>query len=520
MKFYKLFFLTVALPALISMSVSSANIAAPSEASKQGKIEKIQNRAAKRIGKVQRKSNERLEKIREKANKRLADIMARQWGEYIPEEVETPRFKDPLPPLRLDPEDAVPVDHEVPVDPVPLPSIDPTPIPEPLVPVEEDIIDDDEVEVTISEKQTVSFLGCNYDIDLNGSFSLAAFDNNSISRAWQAISADDNFATMAADMHQAATKANIYGWSALIFADELAAKVSADISTHRLIQAWLLTQLGYDVRLACSGNRLYLLFGTKDKLFNGHSRRFYYSTQNSINYVVYDDDYAGEGFMMHDPLGSGSPISLSIAKLPDATASSCRLRDMTAPDYSFDKITASVCDGLLQYYQDYPRFMPAGCSNEVTQYLNYVNAPLDQDLYSTLITPLKRNVEEMGELDAVNYILSFVQHSCPYKYDREMWGVEDRPFFVAESLYYPYSDCEDHAVLFVRLIREVLGIPCALVLYPNHLAAAVEFKSDVPGDYIIVDGHRMTIADPTIFYAPVGVSNSNCDKNNVVALRL
>src|SRR5574344_2037861 len=100
-------------------------------------------------------------------------------------------------------------------------------------------------------------------------------------------------------------------------------------------------------------------------------------------------------------------------------------------------------------------------------------------------------------------LLKYVQTGFVYEYDDKVWG-EDRAFFAEETLYYPYCDCEDRAILFTRLVRNLVGLKCALVYYPGHLAAAVHFTDSVNGDYLQVNGERFTIADPTYINAPVG----------------
>ena len=44
----------------------------------------------------------------------------------------------------------------------------------------------------------------------------------------------------------------------------------------------------------------------------------------------------------------------------------------------------------------------------------------------------------------------------------------------------------------------------AFVSYPGHLAAAVHFNEDIPGDYFIVNGKRYLVCDPTYINAPIG----------------
>ena len=99
-------------------------------------------------------------------------------------------------------------------------------------------------------------------------------------------------------------------------------------------------------------------------------------------------------------------------------------------------------------------------------------------------------------------ILNFVQTAFVYGYDDQIWG-GDRPFFADETLFYPYSDCEDRSILFSYLIRTLTKQDVVLLYYPNHLATAVRFSEDLPGDYVMVEGLKYLVCDPT-GYKPIG----------------
>jgi len=72
-------------------------------------------------------------------------------------------------------------------------------------------------------------------------------------------------------------------------------------------------------------------------------------------------------------------------------------------------------------------------------------------------------------------------------------------------LFYPWCDCEDRAILFSHLVRDIVGLDVALVYYPGHLAAAVAFTEPVRGDYYVTsDGHHFTVCDPTILGGDIG----------------
>lgn len=108
----------------------------------------------------------------------------------------------------------------------------------------------------------------------------------------------------------------------------------------------------------------------------------------------------------------------------------------------------------------------------------------------------------------------------PYGLDDDIWGY-DRAFFPDESWNYPKSDCEDHAIHFSRLVRDLLGLEVALVYYPGHLAAAVAFTDgSATGDYIESNGKRWIVCDPTYFYADVGRTMPGEDNSSATLIYL
>jgi hypothetical protein len=104
----------------------------------------------------------------------------------------------------------------------------------------------------------------------------------------------------------------------------------------------------------------------------------------------------------------------------------------------------------------------------------------------------------------VNFLLRFVQTAFEYKTDEEQFGRE-KPFFPDETIYYPYSDCEDRAILFSYLVRSLLHLDVVGLYYPNHIATAVRFSKKNDGDAIEYQGKLLTICDPTYMNADIGM---------------
>jgi hypothetical protein len=116
-------------------------------------------------------------------------------------------------------------------------------------------------------------------------------------------------------------------------------------------------------------------------------------------------------------------------------------------------------------------------------------------------------------------MLHWTQTGFKYKLDEEVWGI-DRPFFGEESLFYPYCDCEDRAILLSHLVRDLLGLDVILVYYPGHLAMATNFLDDVDGDYILLNNKKYVICDPTYIGASIGETMPNMDNKTATVIEL
>ena len=140
----------------------------------------------------------------------------------------------------------------------------------------------------------------------------------------------------------------------------------------------------------------------------------------------------------------------------------------------------------------------------------YANTQMAEDVNHVLYPQLRNLIMGYSEIESVNILLHWVQTGLVYEYDDKVWG-HDRAFFAEETLYYPYCDCEDRAILFTRLVRDLLGLDCILIYYPGHLASAVYFTQQVNGDYISLNGRKFIVCDPTYIGAPVGMTMPSMD---------
>ncbi|MBE6323502.1 MAG: transglutaminase domain-containing protein [Bacteroidales bacterium] len=278
-----------------------------------------------------------------------------------------------------------------------------------------------------------------------------------------------------------------------------------------LMQTFLMTQSGYRVRLAKAGERLFMLVASKYQIYNMR----YLNVEGTKYYVT--GDYHGEKLQLcPSRFDKEQSLSLQMVALPKLGETASPKRKLT----SKKGVTASVSVNrqLIDFFRRYPQANIDG--DFTTRWAAYANTPLDQAIQDELYPPLRQTIRGMSEREAVGILLNWVQTAFKYGYDDEVWG-GDRAFFVQETLFYPQSDCEDRAILFSRLVRDLTGLDVALIYYPGHLAAAVAFSGEEEGDWFNCGGQRFVVCDPTYINAPVGLTMPGMDnqKAKIILLR-
>jgi hypothetical protein len=135
----------------------------------------------------------------------------------------------------------------------------------------------------------------------------------------------------------------------------------------------------------------------------------------------------------------------------------------------------------------------------------YFGSAVYRTTATLLLEQLAADMQGMSETQAVNFLLRFVQTALKYETDEKQFGKENY-LFPEETLYYPYSDCEDRAVLFSWLVKSLLKMDVIGLDYPGHVAAAVHFSQAMPGDSVSYRGKQYTVTDPTYINAVAGMT--------------
>ena len=320
-------------------------------------------------------------------------------------------------------------------------------------------------------------------------------DKDIISDYWSALSRTDYEDLLSQlDAQKASLQLNDWAYASLI--DQLAKGINNNRDNETALLSWfLLAKSGYKARVAYSDVDVYLLMPSKQEIFEvpyftlGGTR--YYAVEfdgdNSRPGRVYT--YDGEYPKAVDDLDMRVSSVVASSELPAR-----RQLSFTFEGKSYD-IDVPYDRGRLKFFSTYPQL-----SLEL-----YFASGVYRDTATPLQKQLAAYMQGMDEQRAVNFLLRFVQTSLKYETDENQFGRENY-LFPEETLFYPYSDCEDRAVLFAWLVESLLGLDVIGLDYLGHVAAAVRFNGDVAGDSVNYNGERYVVTDPTYINAVIGMT--------------
>lgn len=344
-------------------------------------------------------------------------------------------------------------------------------------------------------------------------FKLAGTDSKSISQAYLELT-DSGYDNLLHDCLEIRQKEDLCDWAYYKMLQDMAETACGKGTNEAvLLQGVLYQQSGYMMRFALdSEKKLHILSRVDGTVYdhtywciedNKGTRLFYLldgSKPSTLKLDISDVPYPDNEQVMN--------FSIPVLPKLNTVLSDDRLFYSGEPKMA---INASVNKNMIDFFNDYP----ASCrdNDATTRWPYYANAPLTKEVKENLYDKLRPYIANTSKLMAANILLAWVQHSLALAYaiDERVWGT-DRAFFAEETLYYPQCDCEDHAILYSYLVRDLLKLDVVLMYHPaepQHMYTAVCFgdedvKGDNAMDYVMVNGKKFVIADPTCENAPVG----------------
>ena len=404
------------------------------------------------------------------------EMLKREWKEYQSNQVFIPYHK--------------PKPHQQPtVQPKPKPqesvkvtTYTPTITPSPTVPQKEDIAG--------FTKVKFNFFGIDIEIRYNNrlkSIRIRGFSptisNISIANFWNRQSSC-NYQTVIDEIKEYQNIYSLDGWATYLLVKRLSEEVTTKSDIQNLVQWFILVKLGIDAKVGFSSNNINLLIYSNQKIYVSKyfivdGKRYYSFNNQTSGLQIYKENMQG--------LYAIEFLNQQI-KLPYSIKNREVKITYHQKEYIFN---IAYNQKLIDFYKTYPQLN----YNRYSQFSTLSQSSIHQQLQ-----PI---IRDMNKIEAINFLLRFTQNGFNYKRDIENFGKEKVLFF-EETLAYNYSDCEDRAIFFAILVRELLHLDMVFIKYPNHLATAIQLNSDIKGEKIVYKNRKYYIADPTYTNADIG----------------
>lgn len=441
------------------------------------------------------------QEYKEEVNREFAEFVKKQWEEFQvfkgDKPYEEPKVdKPPVAEPKKEPQKVTtPVVKPVPVPPPP-PPVKPAPQPKPK---------------PSTPKATFVFYGEQVTIPYQKSLGVKMGEpsKESVNAALETLTKTDHAQTLKALQAYKKTM-NLNDWGYYLLLRQFAGKLAKNENDANMITWFLMLGSGYDTKVAYGDDTLYL-FGAVDHqvyqtvFLKEEGKRYYIldpeGRKQRIGGVI---SFKGNYPKSDKPLD----YLMGDLRLPDSSKSRQLSFKYKGKPYN---ITVEYNPNKVAFYQMAPQ----------TAFELYFDAPVEYHSKKSLLSQLEPLVAGRDELDAVNFLLRFVQTSFKYATD-DVQFKREKPLFPEETLYYPASDCEDRSILFAYLVRKLLGLEVVALHYPGHLAAAVRFHGNVGGDSFEHKGKRFTVTDPTYIGADAGMTMPQFKKSSykVVEMKL
>ena len=457
-----------------------------------------------------KQANDDYESFRKRANEEYSDFMRQSWAFFkgeraipVPEDDELPPIVcpdidlDELEDNEIPFIDTIPYDFDdEPLAPIPIPTpVKPAPLPE-------------------QPSMKVSFYGTDTFVhfDPRKRQYLRSAREQAAADMWKAMNTDD-FASLVADCMGVKQELNLCDWAYQLYLDRVCDDIYGKSNEAVMLKAFILCQSGYKIRLGRDDEDiLHLLVSLSDDIVG-----YAYFDLGDSHYYLTDGSEVKSLYIFNKAFPEEKSIRMSLGRPVTLTYNPSARIVRQSENYPSARVAMTINKNLMAFFSDYPQPVKRNVDYSVWSF--YANTPFSDEVRKEIYPALKSSIAGKSQPEAANILINFVQTAFEYKKDNEQWGYE-RPFFPEETLYYKYSDCEDRAILFTRLVRDLMGLDAVLLYYPGHLASAVKFTEPVKGDFLNIQGEKYIVCDPTYIHAPIGLTMPDMDNSKAVVVLL
>lgn len=306
------------------------------------------------------------------------------------------------------------------------------------------------------------------------------------------MAASSEYEALLSEIKKVSKNMNLNDWGVYLLVTKISQTLFSTEDNAKLLSWFIFNKIGYAVKIGLAKTHVVLMHYSQKTIYSTPN----YNFGNKKYYVVanYAKEKVGRIFSYKEEYpGSTKPLDLSLESLPilqEKTESKTLNFSQFGNSYS---IPITYNKNIIDFMSTYPQ----------ADYETFFNAPIDSKTYSDLAASIKKFIDGKKASEAINFVLNFVQKSFKYERDDRQFGRE-KVMFAQETLYFDKSDCEDRAILFSYLVKELFHINVIGVKYQDHMATALYIPMD--GDSVTAESKKFVIADPTYIDANIGMS--------------
>ena len=449
------------------------------------KVRESQQSAREEYERFRQQAEQNYNDFRRKANEEYAKFMETPWLPFETQPAEEiPKLPKPPTPVIADPTER-PTPQPIPFAGKPLP---PKPIeqPQPIEPLKP------APKPNIPET-TMRFFGTDIAFHFDAPLPVPMKDasETSVSKLWKKLAVPE-YDNLIAECLLHRTELNLCDWGYIMLTEQVAEILCGGHTNEAVVlHMYLLTQSGYQVRIARSEERLCVLIGSEEKIY-----RYRYYRINNGKYYCFDKSINSSTIRIYNHAFPKEKMMSLEMEQPNLTVKTTEPRTISSKRFSSATVSVVLNQNLIDFYNSCP---------VNSRWELYSKASLSQTAKDALYPTLRKAIEGKTQAQAANILINFVQTGFAYATDQQQFGYE-RPLYPDEALYYPFCDCEDRSILFACLVRELMGLEVVLLDYPDHISTAVHFTENVEGDHFELEGKRFIACDPTYIGADIGYS--------------
>lgn len=344
------------------------------------------------------------------------------------------------------------------------------------------------------EKQTyqaiIPFYGITFPlIHTPPPFVLNGIGNDKIGRLWKSFGCKETD-QLIADIFSFKIKYKLNDWGLFLLVKEVCNHLPqlSDENVCTLFRHFILFSYGYNIRLGIIDRTIVLLVPFRETIYNQS-----FLCEDKKKYFLFTDKALQSSTIVRTlPIFKDKTkkvFSLEIKENMDLGNNSYDIPYV----YQDTRFNITMNKERIRFFQNIP-------STDLNIYTNAVADPIFEN---GLFSFLNQFNDHESVSETLNDLLHFCQSAFTYKTDEEQFGYE-KTFFPEETFFYPFSDCEDRAILFTYIVRKTLKLDTILLKYSDHVVAGVALNGNIPGTYIQFDNKRYLLCDPSYRKADIG----------------